>query len=66
MSVFKNTKVGEKVTVQFRAEAFNVLNHPNPGYGVNGAATCRTSSSRMPVMRAVHLQSTRTSSWRAA
>jgi hypothetical protein len=37
MSVFKNTKVGERVTVQFRAEAFNVLNHPNPGYGVNAA-----------------------------
>ena len=37
MSVFKNTKVGEHLTVQFRAEAFNVLNHPNPGYGVNGA-----------------------------
>lgn len=37
MSVFKNTKVGERVTIQFRAEAFNVLNHPNPGYGVNAA-----------------------------
>ncbi|HEY6121053.1 MAG TPA: carboxypeptidase regulatory-like domain-containing protein [Pyrinomonadaceae bacterium] len=36
MSVFKNTKVGEHVTFQIRAEAFNVLNHPNPGYGVNG------------------------------
>ncbi len=34
-SIFKNTKVGERVVVQFRAEAFNVLNHPNPGYGVN-------------------------------
>jgi outer membrane receptor protein involved in Fe transport len=37
MSVFKNTKIGEKLTFQIRAEAFNVLNHPNPGYGVNGA-----------------------------
>jgi outer membrane receptor protein involved in Fe transport len=37
MSVFKNTKIGEHVTFQIRAEAFNVLNHPNPGYGVNGA-----------------------------
>ncbi len=34
-SIFKNTKIGETVVVQFRAEAFNVLNHPNPGYGVN-------------------------------
>jgi hypothetical protein len=37
MGLFKNTKIGEHVTFQIRAEAFNVLNHPNPGYGVNGA-----------------------------
>lgn len=37
MSVFKTTKVGEKLKVQFQASAFNVLNHPNPGYGVNAA-----------------------------
>lgn len=35
MSLFKNTKIGERVRLQLRAEAFNVLNHPNPGYGVN-------------------------------
>jgi hypothetical protein len=34
-AVFKNTKIGERYSVQFRVEAFNVLNHPNPGYGVN-------------------------------
>ena len=37
MSVFKTTKVGEHLKVQFQASAFNVLNHPNPGYGVNAA-----------------------------
>ncbi len=37
MSLFKNTKIGERVRLQLRAEAFNVLNHPNPGYGVNAA-----------------------------
>jgi hypothetical protein len=34
-SLFKNIKVGEKLRVQLRGEAYNVLNHPNPGYGVN-------------------------------
>ncbi|MGH9603910.1 MAG: hypothetical protein ACRD24_16140, partial [Terriglobales bacterium] len=29
MSIFKNTRIGERVTVQFRWEVFNVLNHPN-------------------------------------
>ena len=36
LGIFKNTKIGEKVTIQFRAEFFNALNHPNPGYGVAG------------------------------
>ena len=35
MSVFKTTRIGERVKVQFQASAYNVLNHPNPGYGVN-------------------------------
>jgi hypothetical protein len=30
---FKNTTVSEGVRVQFRTEIFNLLNHPNPGYG---------------------------------
>ena len=34
LGVFKNTRVFEKVNIQFRAEFFNVLNHPQPGYGV--------------------------------
>ncbi len=37
MSLFKNTKVGERVRLQMRAEFFNFFNHPNPGYGVNAA-----------------------------
>jgi hypothetical protein len=31
LSLFKNTRISEKVTSQFRAEVFNVLNHPNLG-----------------------------------
>jgi outer membrane receptor protein involved in Fe transport len=32
-SVFKNIKVFERLTLQLRGEAFNVLNHPTPGIG---------------------------------
>jgi len=34
LGFFKNTKVFERVTIQFRAELFNAFNHPNIGYGV--------------------------------
>ena len=34
MSVFKNINLWENWKLQLRAEAFNVLNHPNPGFGV--------------------------------
>jgi len=33
MGLFKNIKVWERLTVQLRGEAFNVLNHPTPGVG---------------------------------
>jgi hypothetical protein len=37
-SLFKNTKISERFNLQFRAETFNVLNHPNFGIGAPGSA----------------------------
>jgi len=37
-SVFKNTRVTERVTTQFRAEFFNALNHTNLGQGSPASA----------------------------
>jgi outer membrane receptor protein involved in Fe transport len=39
-SLFKNIKINERLSLQLRGEAYNVLNHPNPGYGVNQAGYC--------------------------
>jgi hypothetical protein len=39
LGIFKNTRVNERVTIQFRTELFNALNHPNPGYGLLGFET---------------------------
>ncbi|HXM11401.1 MAG TPA: carboxypeptidase regulatory-like domain-containing protein [Terriglobales bacterium] len=41
LSLFKNTRINDRVTTQFRAEAFNVFNHTNPdglytAYGFGG------------------------------
>lgn len=41
LAIIKNTKVTERITVQFRADAFDLFNHPNYGQPtpVNGGAS---------------------------
>jgi hypothetical protein len=36
LSMYKDFKLGESRTLQFRIEAFNWLNHPNEEFGANG------------------------------
>jgi hypothetical protein len=42
LSAMKNFPVGEKFTVQFRADFFNILNHPNFGNPNNGICSSFT------------------------
>jgi hypothetical protein len=51
VSIIKNTKVGDKVSLQFRAEIFDVFNHANfgpPGIVVGGATFGRITNTRFP------------------
>ena len=46
-SLFKGFQVNERVSMQFRSEFFNILNHPNfnaPGFGGNGVTAIGGSS----------------------
>ena len=52
-SVLKNTKINERLNVQFRAEFFNILNHFNPAAPVqtlDGATTGLVLGSQAPVI----------------
>ncbi len=45
-SAFKDFRLTERFTAQFRAEFFNILNHPNfnaPGFGGNGVVAVSNS-----------------------
>jgi hypothetical protein len=50
-SVIKNARIGEKMQLQFRAEFFDIFNHPNfgrPGNVVGNASFGRITSTRFP------------------
>jgi hypothetical protein len=46
-STFKDMRLSERFVLQFRAEFFNILNHPNfnnPGFGGNGVVAISGST----------------------
>ena len=60
-SVIKNTKITEKLNMQFRAEAFNVMNHFNPGapggnVNLTGGGAGETLSSQSPIVTPRQIQ----------
>jgi outer membrane receptor protein involved in Fe transport len=38
-SLFKNTKLRENLTIQWRMDIFNLFNHPNAGYGTGAGSS---------------------------
>lgn len=51
LSVVKNTKLNERMSVQLRAEAFDVLNHPNfgnPNLNIQSSSFGRITGTRFP------------------
>ena len=52
MSLFKDTRITERVNLQFRAEFFNIFNHPNfgePNASLFSAGNCSSAAGSCPV-----------------
>lgn len=61
LSILKNTKITEKLNMQFRAEAFNVMNHFNPGapsgsVNLTGGGAGDTLTSQSPIVTPRQIQ----------
>ncbi len=48
-SMFKNFPIFERVRAQFRAEAFNLFNHPNPSNPSTGLPTFNPTTNSFPI-----------------
>jgi outer membrane receptor protein involved in Fe transport len=44
LGIFKNFRIREKLTLRLSMDAFNALNHPNPGVGFNSAVSSTPGS----------------------
>ena len=49
LAVRRQFNITEKVRLQFRAEGFNIINHPNFGNPLNNIGTCSLGTSCTPV-----------------
>jgi hypothetical protein len=60
LSLAKNTAIRENIGLQFRAELFNVFNHPNFGQPINNANNNTPANINLPVNQFGKITQTRT------
>jgi hypothetical protein len=58
LAVMKNTKMGERLTSQFRVEVFNILNHPDFGLPSGSLFTLGATGAAIPNPTATQITNT--------
>jgi hypothetical protein len=58
LAVMKNTRIGERLTTQFRVEAFNIFNHPDLGLPSGSMFTLAATGSAIPNPTATQITNT--------